>query len=68
MSVVEDVRKGLQDFLTPELREIRAQLVAMEEISKIRHDFLVQRLDKPDQSFAFDKRLTDLESDRKRSA
>jgi len=44
MSVVEDVPKVLQDFLAPELREIRGQLAAMEELSKVRHDYLVQRL------------------------
>lgn len=68
MSVVEDVRKVLQDFLAPELREIRGQLAAMEEINRIRHDYLVQRLEQIQQSFAFDKRISDLEADKKRSA
>jgi len=30
MSVVEDVRNVLQDFLTPELRELKARLDAVE--------------------------------------
>ena len=68
MSVVEDVRKVLQDFLAPELREIRGQLAAMEELSKVRHDYLVQCLEQIQQSFAFDKRISDLEADKKRSA
>ena len=68
MSVVEDVRKVLQDFLAPELREIRGQLAAMEEINRIRHDYLVQRLEQIQQSFTFDKRISDLEADKKRSA
>ena len=31
MSVVEDVRNVLQDFLTPELRELKARLDAVEQ-------------------------------------
>jgi len=68
MSAVEDIRKVLQDFLAPELREIRGQLAAMEELQRIRHDSLVQRLEQIQQSFAFDKRISDLEADKKRSA
>ena len=75
MGVVEDVRQVLQDFLAPEMREIRGQLAAMnqridanEEISRIRHESLVQRLELIQQSFAFDKRISDLESEKRRSA
>ncbi len=68
MSVVEDVRKVLQDFLAPELREIRGQLAAMEEINRIRHENLVQRLEQIQQSFAFDKRISNLEAEKSRSA
>lgn len=31
MSVVEDVRNVLQDFLTPELRELKARIEAVEQ-------------------------------------
>ncbi|HME31715.1 MAG TPA: hypothetical protein VKG65_03075 [Terriglobales bacterium] len=31
MSVVEDVRNALQDFLTPELRELKARVDAVEQ-------------------------------------
>ncbi len=31
MSVVEDVRNVLQDFLTPELRELKARIDAVEQ-------------------------------------
>lgn len=31
MSVVEDVRNTLQDFLTPELRELKARIDAVEQ-------------------------------------
>jgi len=68
MSAVEDIRKVLQDFLAPELREIGGQLAAMEALQRIRHDSLVQRLEQIQQSFAFDKRISDLEADKKRSA
>ena len=67
MSVVEDVHKVLQDFLAPERREIRGHL-AMEEMNKIRHDYVIQLVEQIQQSFAFDKRISDLEADKKRSA
>lgn len=31
MGVIEDVRQVLQDFLAPELREIRSQFVAIDK-------------------------------------
>jgi len=31
MGAIEDTRKGLQDFLTPELRELKARLDALEK-------------------------------------
>jgi hypothetical protein len=68
MGVVEDVRQVLQDFLAPELREIRTRLDAMDEINRVRYDNLVQRLELIQQSFAFDKRISTLEEDKRRSA
>jgi hypothetical protein len=75
MGVVEDVRQVLQDFLAPEMREIRGQLAAMgqrmdamEEVHRIRFESIVQRLENIQQSFAFDKRISDLEADKRRSA
>jgi hypothetical protein len=75
MGVVEDVRQVLQDFLAPELREIRGQfatidkrLEAMEEVNRIRFESLTQRLEQIQQSFAFDKRISTLEEDKRRSA
>jgi hypothetical protein len=68
MGLVEDVRQVLQDFLAPEMREIRTRLDAMEEINRIRYDNLVQRLELIQQSFAFDKRISSLEEDKRRSA
>ena len=75
MGVVEDVRQVLQDFLAPELREIRGQfsvvdkrLEAMEKINRMRYEAIVQRLEPIQQSFAFDKRISDLEADKRRSA
>jgi tetrahydromethanopterin S-methyltransferase subunit G len=38
MGVVEDVRKGMQDFLAPELREITARLDALEKKSDRHHE------------------------------
>jgi hypothetical protein len=75
MGVVEDVRQVLQDFLAPELREIRGQfavidkrLDAMDEVNRVRFEALVQRLEQIQQSFAFDKRISNLEEDKRRSA
>jgi hypothetical protein len=75
MGVVEETRQVLQDFLAPELREIRGQfavvdkrLEAMEEINRIRYEAIVQRLELIQQSFAFDKRISSLEEDKRRSA
>lgn len=59
MGVVEDVRQALQDFIAPELREIRGQLTAInqridavyqridaaEEVNRVRYENLVQRLE-----------------------
>ena len=86
MSVVEDVRQVLQDFLAPELREIRSRLDTIEHIGHIRYQGLsqridanenangvryqaiIQRLEQIQQSFAFDKRISDLEAGKTRSA
>jgi uncharacterized protein YfkK (UPF0435 family) len=75
MGVVEDVRQVLQDFVAPELREIRGQLAALnqrieaaDEINRVRYENLVQRLELIQQSFAFDKRISELEADKRRSA
>jgi hypothetical protein len=68
MGVVEDVRQVLQDFLAPEMREIRTRLDAMDEINRIRYENLSQRLELIQQSFAFDKRISNLEDDKRRSA
>ena len=68
MGVVEETRQVVQDFLAPELREIRTRLDAMDEINRVRYDNLVQRLELIQQSFAFDKRISTLEEDKRRSA
>jgi hypothetical protein len=75
MGVVEDVRQVLQDFLAPELREIRGQLASLdkrfdagEEVNRIRYEAVVQRLEQIQQSFAFDKRIYNLEDEKRRSA
>jgi len=38
MGVVEDVRKVMQDFLAPELREIGARLEALEKKTDRQHE------------------------------
>ena len=91
--VAEDVRQVLQDFLAPEMREIRTRLDAIDEIGRIRYEAIVQRLDSQgkrlefheeairarfdivvqrletiQQSFAFDKRISSMEDEKRRSA
>ena len=89
MGVVEETRQVLQDFLAPELREIRGALSAIdkrlesmdkrldsqdkrldtiEDANRARHEGIIQRLEQIQQSFAFDKRITNLEDDKRRSA
>jgi hypothetical protein len=69
MGVIEDTRQLVQDFLAPELREIRGVLTgiekrldsqdkrldAMEEVNRVRFESIIQRLETIQQSFAFDK-------------
>ncbi len=45
MSVIEDTRKLLQDFLAPELRELSARVDALEERMDARFNTLEQRFD-----------------------
>lgn len=75
MGVVENVRQVLQDFIAPELREIRGQLTALgqrieaaEGVNRIRYENLVQPLELIQQSFVFDKRIWELEAEKRRSA
>ena len=82
MSVVEDVRQVLQDFLAPELREIRTRLDTIdkrldgqdkridttETANGVRYQAIIQRLEQIQQSFAFDKRISILEAEKTRSA
>ena len=82
MSVVEDVRQVLQDFLAPELREIRTRLDTIdkrldaqdkridtiENANGVRYQAIIQRLEQIQQSFAFDKRISILEAEKTRSA
>jgi hypothetical protein len=82
MGVIEDTRQLVQDFLAPELREIRGVLTgiekrldsqdkrldSMEEVNRARFESIVQRLETIQQSFAFDKRISTLEEDKRGSA
>ena len=75
MGVVDETRQVIQDFLAPELRELRGQLAAVdkrldaiEEANRIRHENVIQHLEFIQQSFAFDKRLTAIQTDKRQSA
>ena len=45
MSVIEDTRKVLQDFLAPELRELSARVDALEERMNARFDGFEKSVD-----------------------
>jgi len=62
MSVVEDVRKALQDFLTPELRELKARLDSVEKAIVSMNASLNQRFDQMETLLNFNARLTRLET------
>jgi predicted nuclease with TOPRIM domain len=51
MSVVGDVRQGLQDFLAPELSELKARLNAIEKELQELKEQTSKRLDSIDQRF-----------------
>jgi len=103
MGVVEETRQVIQDFLAPELREMRGILSSIdrrmesqdrrlesqdkrlesqdkrldsqdkrfdtiEEAARARYENVIQRLETIQQSFAFDKRISNLEDDKRRSA
>lgn len=51
MSVVEDVRQALQDFLAPELRAITARIDALEKVMSARFDLVDQKFASVDVKF-----------------
>lgn len=55
MSTIEDIRKLFQDFLAPELREIRTRLEAEAKINEIRHNEVLQRFEGLKSAFELDK-------------
>lgn len=68
MGVVEDVRSAVQDFVAPELRELRARIDALEEQQKQfradvekRFDGVEKRFDGVDKRFEkLDDKLSDV--------
>ena len=79
MGVIEDLRKVLLDFLAPELRALNARLdaidhrfQALEKVSEARHSEVMTRIDSVltqveslKVSFALDKRVERLESEKR---
>jgi archaellum component FlaC len=69
MSVVEDVRKVLQDFLAPELRNIDARLDSLEKVMNakfesvdVKFDGLGRQIQGISEKLDIDRRLIALES------
>jgi hypothetical protein len=50
MSVIEDTRKLLQDFLAPELRELAARVNALEERMEARFASIEQRFNQAERA------------------
>ena len=50
MSVVEDVRTVVQDFLAPELRELKARVEALEKRMNDRFEHVEQRFEQVERS------------------
>ena len=48
MSAIEDTRKLLQDFVAPEFRELKAQIVAGKEATQLRFDAADAKIDEVD--------------------
>ena len=51
MSVIDDVRQALQDFLAPELRAITATIDALEKVMNARFDLVDQKFASVDVKF-----------------
>jgi len=77
MSVVEDLRKLLQDLVTPEMRALSAEVKGMKENTEtLRRDVsdkidtlraeMNRRFDYIETSFRLDERVTTLEEERRK--
>jgi tetrahydromethanopterin S-methyltransferase subunit G len=62
MSVVEDIREVMQDFLAPELREITARLDALEKKTDRQHEETMAAIRQVVDYTTVIQRLTRLES------
>ncbi|MGH9604365.1 MAG: hypothetical protein ACRD3N_01575 [Terracidiphilus sp.] len=60
--------ENFEEMSRARFEKVDARLESIEEMSRVRFEILVQRLDQVQQSFAFDKRISDLEADKRRSA
>lgn len=45
MSVIDDIRKLLEDLVTPDLKAVRASVTANEDLSKLRDEALAAKMD-----------------------
>lgn len=64
MSTVDDVRKAIQDFLAPELAELKGELRAIRETQKLQFEALNQRFDDLIERMQLNRRIEALERDR----
>jgi hypothetical protein len=64
LSTVDDVRKAIQDFLAPELAELKGELRAIRETQKLQFEALNQRFDDLIERMQLNRRIEALERDR----
>jgi hypothetical protein len=66
MGVVEDVRKLLQDLVTPEMRALAVKVEALnEKVDTLRAE-MNRRFDYLETSFRLDERVSSLEEERRK--
>jgi hypothetical protein len=66
MGVVDDVRKLLQDLVTPEMRALAVKVDALDEKIDILRSEMNRRFDYLETSFRLDERVSTLEEERRK--
>lgn len=68
LDAMEEVSRTRFESIIHRLENQDRRLDANEEANRARFESIVQRLESIQQSFAFDKRISDLEAEKRRSA
>jgi exonuclease VII small subunit len=68
LDAIEEANRVRYESIVQRLDSQDKRLDATEEANRVRYESIVQRLEQIQQSFAFDKRISSLESKKRRSA